>query len=65
VYAFDRDEGTGAVRLSPEPVHVGRLHDFDAMLDRYYRLRGWDEDGVPTLETLRRLKLEEYLGEIL
>jgi aldehyde:ferredoxin oxidoreductase len=61
VSAFDRDEGTGEVRPSPEPVHVGHLHDFDAMLDRYYRLRGWDKDGVPTLDTLRRLRLEEYL----
>ncbi len=61
MYAFDRDEGTGEVHPSSEPVHVGRLRDFDAMLDRYYRLRGWDADGIPTLETLRRLKLEEYL----
>jgi aldehyde:ferredoxin oxidoreductase len=61
VYVFDHDEGTGEVSPSPEPMHVGRLHDFDAMLDRYYRLRGWDEHGIPTPETLRRLKLEKYL----
>ena len=58
VYAFDRDETTGEVRPSPEPRHVGRLRDFEAMLDRYYRLRGWDGNGVPTPETLRRLGLD-------
>jgi aldehyde:ferredoxin oxidoreductase len=51
IYAFDRDGATG------RPVHVGHLRDFEAMLSRYYRLRGWDENGVPTLETLRRLGL--------
>ncbi len=25
------------------------------MLDEYYRLHGWDENGVPTPETLERL----------
>ncbi|MEA3396056.1 MAG: aldehyde ferredoxin oxidoreductase family protein [Chloroflexota bacterium] len=51
IYDFDRDGATG------EPVHVGRLHDFDGMLSRYYQLRGWDENGVPMPETLRRLGL--------
>ena len=51
IYDFDRDGATG------EPVHVGRLRDFERMLSRYYRLRGWDENGVPTPETLRRLGL--------
>jgi aldehyde:ferredoxin oxidoreductase len=59
VYAFDSDEATRDVRPSPEPVHVGALRDFDGMLDRYYRLRGWDENGVPTPETLRRLGLDK------
>ena len=54
IYTFDRDGATG------EPVHVGRLRDFEAMLDRYYRLRGWDENGVPTPETLQRLELDEW-----
>jgi aldehyde:ferredoxin oxidoreductase len=62
VYAFNRDEATGEVQLSPEPVHVGMLRDFEAMLGRYYRLRGWGENGVPTLETLRRLGLDEWIS---
>ncbi len=26
-------------------------------LDEYYKLRGWDENGVPTKEKLEELKL--------
>jgi len=54
VYAFARDEAT------PEPVHIGRLRDFEAMLSRYYRLRGWDENGIPTSEMLRKLGLVKW-----
>lgn len=32
--------------------------DFDTLLQDYYRLRGWDEHGVPTPERLRQLELE-------
>jgi aldehyde:ferredoxin oxidoreductase len=37
-------------RIAPE--------DFERMLDEYYSLRGWDKDGKPTAETLRRLQLQ-------
>ena len=30
---------------------------FRASLDEYYRLRGWDADGVPREDTLERLSL--------
>ncbi len=30
------------------------------MLDKYYQLRGWDENGIPTRNTLKRLGMEEY-----
>lgn len=29
--------------------------ELDQMLDRYYELRGWDQDGVPREETLTEL----------
>jgi aldehyde:ferredoxin oxidoreductase len=61
VYAYDRDEERGATSRSEAPIHVGRLRDFDAMLDRYYRLRGWDAEGRPTPETLKRLGLDTFL----
>jgi aldehyde:ferredoxin oxidoreductase len=31
--------------------------ELDAMLDRYYELRGWDADGVPTRERIAALRL--------
>jgi len=39
---------------------VGKV-EFEAALDEYYRLRGWDDDGVPTQETLTRLALDVRL----
>jgi aldehyde:ferredoxin oxidoreductase len=35
---------------------------YDTMLDEYYRVRGWDSEGVPTEDTLRRLRLKELVG---
>lgn len=32
-----------------------RVVQLDEMLDRYYKLRGWDENGIPTAETLKSL----------
>jgi len=31
------------------------------MLDEYYRIVGWDQNGVPTPERLRALGLERLL----
>ena len=39
----------------------GNLFDLDAMLDEYYAVRGWNQDGVPTREKLTELGLEECL----
>lgn len=35
---------------------------YQGMLDEYYGERGWDEDGVPTEETIERLGLKELLA---
>jgi aldehyde:ferredoxin oxidoreductase len=32
--------------------------EFDGMLEEYYRLRGWDSNGIPTREKLMALGLE-------
>ena len=32
---------------------------FETLLDEYYREHGWDEEGIPTRETLERLGLSE------
>jgi len=31
------------------------------MLDYYYEQRGWDENGIPTPETLERMGLDELV----
>ena len=33
--------------------------EMDVMLGEYYRLRGWDAQGVPRRETLERLSLTD------
>ena len=60
VYAYTyQAEHEWAVR-SEKPIRAGALIGLDRMLDRYYALRGWDCNGVPTTETLDRLGLPEY-----
>ncbi|MTI79685.1 MAG: aldehyde ferredoxin oxidoreductase [Firmicutes bacterium] len=36
----------------------------EKILDDYYKLRGWNEKGVPTAEKLKELELEEYVSFI-
>jgi aldehyde:ferredoxin oxidoreductase len=31
--------------------------DLETMLKEYYFVRGWDEEGVPKLDTLKKLEL--------
>jgi len=38
--------------------------EFEEELDRYYDVRGWDDEGIPTKNTLRRLDLPELAEEL-
>ncbi|MDO8634782.1 MAG: aldehyde ferredoxin oxidoreductase family protein [Dehalococcoidia bacterium] len=38
---------------------------WNALLDEYYELRGWDKNGIPRPETLKRLKLDKEPSHIL
>lgn len=55
-------------RLVEDPVangpSKGHVHQLKELLPEYYVVRGWDENGVPTEETLERLGLEDYKGYI-
>ncbi len=58
-------------RVMHEPIPDGPsagMHcppeELSAMLDEYYQLRGWSEDGVPTPETLKRLGLDGELRPV-
>ncbi len=36
---------------------------FKEMLDEYYIYRGWDDEGIPTQETLNKLDIKFYQGD--
>jgi len=49
-----------------EPVNDGpyagkTLPNIQRVLEAYYKLRGWDTNGVPTLETIQRLGISDIL----
>jgi len=46
----------------PDGPHKGMRcppEELEAMKDEFYAIRGWDENGVPTAKTLKRLKLDD------
>ncbi len=47
----------------PNEGHYLTKKELDILLDEYYRARGWDENGIPTRETLERLGLDEVVKE--
>jgi aldehyde:ferredoxin oxidoreductase len=45
-----RQDDTLSPRLFAEPLDNGQLmkeEEFNRMIDDYYSLRGWDDDGIP------------------
>jgi aldehyde:ferredoxin oxidoreductase len=43
---------------APSGTAKGKVNELDIMLPEYYQLRGWTPEGVPSNETLDRLKLQ-------
>jgi aldehyde:ferredoxin oxidoreductase len=60
---FTRAEDTLASRMM-EPMPAGPLKgesfELERLLDDYYAARGWDANGVPTLEQLERLGIAQW-----
>ncbi len=58
---FSRKDDTLPKRCLEEPLpsgpYKGELTHLEPMLTDYYHLRGWDEDGKPTKETIKKLGL--------
>lgn len=54
------DEG----RLTDEVYVKDLVVDLDEMLDKYYDLRDWSQNGVPTAEKLRELDLDELVEDL-
>ncbi len=69
---MSRKDDTIPEMYMKEPLNAGPLkgtliekEKFEAMLDDYYRLRGWDVGtGTPTRETLERLGLKDVADEL-
>jgi len=62
---ISRKDDTLPKRYFEEPIPEGpakgaviERQDFDSMLDEYYRLHGWDKDGIPAKRTLNRLGIQ-------
>ena len=55
-------------RIVKEPVlrepSKGQVFEEEILLKDYYKVRGWDENGVPTKEKLRELGLEEVAEKL-
>jgi len=58
LYAYTYEDGQPWATRSEKPIRSGALIGLDRMLDRYYALRGWDANGIPTAATLARLGLQ-------
>lgn len=59
---FTKNDDRLPPRFSQETLPRGhsknQVVDLEPLLEEYYRLRGWDEEGVPTKEKLQELGLE-------
>jgi aldehyde:ferredoxin oxidoreductase len=62
---ISRKDDTLPKRYFEEPIPEGpakgsviEKKGFDSMLDEYYRLHGWNNDGIPTKKTLNRLGIK-------
>ena len=62
---FGRKQDTLPKRMLTEPLHTreakgeGQIVSHqDEFLDKYYQLRGWTKDGIPTAPKLKELGLD-------
>jgi aldehyde:ferredoxin oxidoreductase len=60
---MSRADDTLAVRMS-EPMPAGPIKgetfELERLLDDYYLARGWDANGIPTMERLEKLGIAQY-----
>ena len=54
IHCHDARDGDWTTGTKIDPVR------FEKLLDRYYKLVGWDENGIPTREKLLELGLDKY-----
>lgn len=60
-----KEANTLPKRLTDEPQIPGQEKTkvpLSKMLPKYYRLRGWDKNGIPTKRMLKKLQLDDIVG---
>lgn len=50
--------------VNPIPLPAIDKDKFEKILDKYYELRGWNEDGVPKKETLEKLGMADVAAKM-
>jgi len=62
---FDRSQDTLPKRFTEEPMpkgeSKGQIVELDSLLDDYYKVMGWDSNGIPTEKKLKELDLINYI----
>jgi aldehyde:ferredoxin oxidoreductase len=68
---WSRDLDLGPMRWFKEPLTEGpmkgsmlNLEKYHTMLDSYYQKRGWNKNGIPTKETLKKLGLTDVSSQL-
>jgi len=51
-------------KIYGDGIHTLDRNLFNKWIDRFYELRGWDSDGVPTRQTLEELDLGDIYLEL-
>ncbi|MFK7866976.1 MAG: aldehyde ferredoxin oxidoreductase family protein [Alphaproteobacteria bacterium] len=49
---------------TPSGTAKGLVSDLNIMLPEYYQYRGWNDEGIPTKETLNRLNLKDFAAKL-
>ena len=69
---FSRKQDTLPKRILTEPLHTRKapgegqiVSHQDEFLDKYYQLRGWTKDGIPTEKKLKELGLDFMLKDMI
>ena len=52
------------VKSGPNKGHFIPMQDIEFLLDAYYSARGWDQNGIPTPETLKRVGLADVIPSL-
>ena len=53
------EECPGEHQAGPVPLPPVDQGKYEKILDRYYKLRGWTGEGIPTRKKLRELNLQD------